>query len=74
MEMYITDKSGKRFWRTNVDSQYASGERANLKRHLSYIKDGRKGYESFDSASAKIVEIGEECDLSDDDLLAELLS
>jgi hypothetical protein len=75
MKIYITDKTGKKFWNTSVAAGYAQGERNNLKRHLAAIKSGHRAYTKcgVDAASAALVE---ECDdaldISDDDLLAAL--
>lgn len=78
MQIYLTDDSGRKFWNTNVSAGYAQGERNNLARHLKAIKSGNRAYAKvgIDAKSAKIVEEydADECDLTDDELLTELLS
>lgn len=85
MQIYITDKSGKRFWNTDVDALYAQGERKNLNRHLAAIKARHPAYAkiAIDRATAEIIEdsrrtdrptlppIGE-VEMTDDELLAAL--
>lgn len=51
--IYITDKSGKAYWRTHCGYGYHDGELHNLQRHLAYVKAGRS--KSIDAASARIV-------------------
>lgn len=79
MEIYITDKTGKRFWNTNVTDEWSQGERKNLNRHLAAILAGNKAYAKvgIDRATARIVDdsVDVEIDtMSDDDLLAELMA
>lgn len=84
MKLYITDNSGKKFWRTEVTAAFAAGERNNFAKRLIAIKSGNKAFSFVDAASAVIIEeldeydllglIVDDCanDLSDDELLAEL--
>jgi deoxyribodipyrimidine photolyase len=72
MELYITDKTGMRFWNTNVAAGFAQGERNNLERHLCRIKAGEAGYGFVDAASARLMEECEEIEMSDYELLDEL--
>jgi hypothetical protein len=74
MQLYITDKSGKKFWNTNVAAAFSSGERHNLERHLPSVKAGKRGYGFIDCVTAKIVEeqSADELPMTDDELLAEL--
>lgn len=64
MKIYITDKSGKKFWNTLVSFAWADGERRNLKRHLTAIKANHPAYKdcAIDSQSARIVEEMDEFD------------
>lgn len=63
MNIYITDKSGKRFFRTSVAAGYSQGERNNMTHRLAAIKSGnpltKKEYSFIDSNSAHIVEESE---------------
>jgi predicted pyridoxine 5'-phosphate oxidase superfamily flavin-nucleotide-binding protein len=80
MQIYITDKSGKRFWNTEVTAAFASGERANFAKRLAAIKSGSKAFSFIHSASARIVEELSHYDeipanieaMSDEELLAEI--
>ncbi len=56
MQIYITDKSEKKFWRTQVASLYATGERNNMLRRLEMIKLSRPGFTFVDAETAHIVE------------------
>jgi hypothetical protein len=69
MQIYITDKTGRKFWNTNVAAGFASGERHNLERHLCCAKAGKRGYGFLDAASVKIVEEADLSEMSDDELL-----
>ena len=76
--VYITDKSGKRFWNTSVTYGYHDGEVRNLERHLANIKAG-KGPNTIDAETARVVVNGtlvieekEEISQADLDLLRDL--
>jgi hypothetical protein len=56
INLYITDKSGAKFWRTSVASEFSQGERNNLNVRLAQIKSGNKAFAFVDKDSAKIVE------------------
>ena len=74
--VYITDKTGQKFFTTNANPMSAMSEIRNLTRHLEAIKANSKGYEFVDSTSAMLMLDGEPYgmidDILDDDLLAEL--
>lgn len=70
MTLYITDKTGKRFWRTNVDTAWGIH---NMHLLLQHVKAGHKGYEFIDRESARLVTADVDA-VSDDELLAELRS
>lgn len=75
--VYITDKTGQKFFNTNASPMSTISEIRNLTRHLESIKANAKGYEFVDSASATLMLDGEPYgmidDILDDDrLLAEL--
>lgn len=55
--LYLTDKTGKRFWLTSCGDGYSSGEEANLRRHLAAIKAGHPSYAKvgIDAESARFV-------------------
>jgi hypothetical protein len=73
MQLYITDKTGKKFWNTSVSVEWSQGERNNLNRHLQAIKNGNRNYAFVDAATAAIVEETDECQMmTDDELLAAL--
>jgi hypothetical protein len=87
MQIFITDKTGRRFWNTNVSAAWAQGERKNLSRHLDMIKARHPSYakcrvdadtarmvEELDARDAAAADISDLADMSDDDLLAELLA
>ena len=65
MQIYITDKTGRKFWNTNVSACYSNGERKNLKRHMRNIKSGSPAYAriGIDSESAHIVEMLDSFDI-----------
>ena len=77
--IYITDKSGNKFFNTDASPMATASEIKNLTRHLDKIKASVKGYEFADSQTATMMlddtpykamsEI-----LDDDDLLLELFS
>jgi hypothetical protein len=60
INMHITDKSGKKYWRTQVAAEFAQGERNNLNARLAQIKKGNKAFAFVDQASARIVEESED--------------
>lgn len=74
--VYITDKTGQKFFNTNASPMSTMSEIRNLTRHLEAIKANVKGYGFVDSASAMLMLDGEPYgminDILDDDLLAEL--
>jgi hypothetical protein len=74
MQIFITDKSGKKFWNTEVTAAFASGERANFSKRMAAIKSGKLSF--IDAATAQIVEEMSGYDavdsMSDDELLAAL--
>lgn len=81
MNIYITDKTGKKFWNTSVSAAWSIGERRNLTRHLNQIKAGNPAYAkcAIDRDSACIVEELDRFDttnyeenISDDELLEAL--
>lgn len=79
MNIYITDKTGKKFWNTSVSAAWSSGERRNLTKHLDAIKSNHPSYAkcNIDAETARIVEESDRFDLppiTDDQLLSELLS
>ena len=56
MNIWITDKTGKKFFNTSVAAAWASGERNNLSRHLGYIRARNPDYTFVDAETARIVE------------------
>lgn len=70
--LYLTDKTGTRFWETHCGLGYSSGEEHNLKRHLAYIKSGNPAYAKckIDAETARFVYEGEAVDLSADAIAA----
>ena len=66
VNLYLTDKTGKRFWETLCGAGYSSGERHNLQRHLAAIKSGHAAYAKvpIDRESARLVDESEGVDLS----------
>ena len=81
--VYITDKSGKKFWNTMVDPTGVMSEVRNLTRHLEAIKANHHSHQKVgvDKGSVKLMIDGNEYlsmddimnEISDDDLLAELM-
>jgi hypothetical protein len=57
VRLYLTDKTGKRFWNTSCGLGYSSSEEANLKRHLAMIKASHPAYAKceIDRESARFV-------------------
>lgn len=77
--VYITDKSGKRFFNTLCSTEYASSEIRNLERKLEQAKQIPELYRFLDIATARIVQDGiakvsaeENADMTIDELLAAL--
>jgi hypothetical protein len=66
--LYLTDKTGKRFWETRCGAGYSSGEEHNLRGHLARIQAGHKAYANvgIDRESARFVYEGEVVDISPD--------
>lgn len=64
--LFLTDKTGKRFWQTHCGAGYSSGERHNLQAHLARIKSGHKAYANvgIDRETARLVEEGQDVDCS----------
>ncbi len=55
-ELWITDKTNKRYWRVTCNPDYADAERRNLGRHMELIRQGNPAYHFIDRATAKIEE------------------
>ena len=55
--LYITDKTGMRFFRTTCATEYKDSERRNLERHLNNAKIHPEAYNFVDIKTAKIVEV-----------------
>jgi hypothetical protein len=76
--LYITDKTGKKFFNTQASPMSTMSEIKNLNRHMEAIKAGKKGYEFVDRESAVLMLDGSPYQsidsISDDDLLNELMS
>lgn len=80
--LYITDKSGKAYFKTTASPLATMSEIRNLSRHLEAIKSKAKGYEFADAKTAVLMldaaaykgENAPSIDdiLSDDELLAML--
>ena len=76
--VYITDKSGKKFFNTSASPLATASEIKNISRHLEAIKAGHPSYAEcgIDRETATLMLDGSPYispdDLSDDDLLAEL--
>ena len=68
VHLYLTDKTGKRFWNTSCGAGYSSGEEHNLRGHLARIKEGHTAYATcgVDRETARFVYEGEAIDLSPD--------
>ena len=54
IEVYITDKTGKRFFKTLCASEYTAPEVRNLTRKLDQARQHPKAYSFMDLESAKI--------------------
>ena len=76
--IYITDKTGKKFFNTNASPMSTMSGIRNLKRHLEAIKSGNPSYAkvSVDQATAVLMLDGQPYqsmeEILDDDLLKEL--
>jgi hypothetical protein len=79
--LYITDKTGKKYWSTTCEPYALTSEINNLTRHLDNIAKGSDAYSFVDASSAVLVVDGQvysyaqdttENTMSDDDLLNEL--
>lgn len=53
--IYITDKTGKKFFNTNASPMSTASEIRNLTRHLEAIKANKKGYEFVDTNTAVLM-------------------
>ena len=77
--VYITDKTGNKFFNTSASPMSTMSEIRNLTRHLEAIKAGNAAYVKvgIDQATAKLMLDGEPWQsmdqILDDELLAELL-
>lgn len=76
--IYITDKSGDKFFNTDASPMATASEIKNLTRHLDKIKASVKGYEFADSDSAILILDGTRYhtadEISAEDILSELFS
>ena len=72
MHIYITDKTGAKFWNTSVSAEFSLGERNNMRKRLDSIKSHAKGFEFIDADTAVIVTVGEYADMPTDDIFAAL--
>ena len=77
--IYITDKTGKKFFNTTASPMSTMSEIKNITRHLEGIKSGNKLYTKVGVDSSTAVLMLDDSpyqtmdDILDDDLLAELL-
>lgn len=55
VELYITDKTGKKFFKTSCGAGYSSGELHNLQIHLKYARLHPKHYAFLDIDTARVV-------------------
>jgi len=53
--VYITDKTGKKFFNVVASPMSTESEIKNLTRHVDAIKSGSKGYEFIDKESAQLM-------------------
>jgi hypothetical protein len=53
--LYITDSSGKKFWRTTAGFGFHGGEKRNLEHHFRNIKAGMPAWQFVDAATARLV-------------------
>ena len=54
LEVYITDKTGKQFFKTLCNSDYVAPEIRNLNRKLNEARQYPKAYKFLDIDSAKV--------------------
>lgn len=76
--VYITDRTGKKFFNTQASPMSTMSEIRNLTRNMEAVKAGSKGYGFIDKQSARLMlddEPYQSMDdiLDDDALLGELL-
>lgn len=74
-QVYITDKTGKRFFNTNCSVEYKQPEIRNLQRHLDQAKKYPQHYHFLDIPTARIVDesAGDiDFNMPDEQLLKEL--
>lgn len=77
--IYITDKTGKKFFNTTASPMSTMSEIRNIARHLDGIKSGNKLYDKIGVDSSTAVLMLDDSpyqtmdDILDDDLLTELL-
>ena len=80
VNIYITDKTGGKFFKTNCSVAYMDSVVRDLQRHLDQAANQPLHYSFLDLSSAKIVDDLEiledfgDYKLTDEDLLSELLS
>ena len=53
--VYITDKTGQKFFNTNASPMSTMSEIKNLTRHIDAIKSGSKGYDFIDKETAQLM-------------------
>lgn len=69
--LYISDKTGKKFWNTVCSTEFKAPEIRNLERHLCQAKNHPVVYSFLDYDTARIYENGQPM-MTDDELLADL--
>lgn len=74
--VYITDKTGKKFFNVNASPMSTMSEIKNLTHHINAIKSGSDQYQFIDKESVQLmldgIPYGAESNLSDDEILNEL--
>lgn len=71
-QVYITDKSGEKFFNTVCSAYHTDSEVKNMKYHLSNANHKPSLYDFLDIETAKIVVDSDLDKITDDELLAEL--
>ena len=56
-DLYITDKNGGKFFKTNCSTAYKDSEHRNLARHLASAECYPENYKFLDLETAEIIEV-----------------
>lgn len=73
IEMHIEDEAGNKGFRVSASEMSAPGQLRKLRQHLEHIKKGNAMYANVNIGKSAFIVIDGERELTDDEILAELL-